>query len=773
MELIVSYPLGSGIKPKLLNLSKVPQTVNELITEIVAGNQKLGPIEQYVIYVPARPAQKAKSSWNDHDTPFSSLNLQPRDAVHLKKRIALGRVICVTKAGNTTQIHALDVSKPVSWNIQQLGKKFNLQPSTLSNFVFTLNGSSTALNPEGILMKQDIPGDNLSFILRQKDVTYEPQTVEAPVAAPVVDINGPASAIRDPQLAGWVQLLSKKKKFEKYWFILKDKWLLWYARQDSPKPEGCIPLQTFLFQYGDKDKTSKDKNKQNTIELRVDEGAKGLNLYILKIDDGSFTKWGQAFENLLASGTLGGGAPPPPKKTQRKGAYFGVPLADCVTNPDGSEIPELLEQGFRFIELRDLKTEGIFRLSGSANVINEYKRKFDAGEPVDFMKETDPHAVTGIIKLYLRELPEPLLTFDLHPYFMGMDGCKEKTMRLRFTKFLISRLPPLNRATLKRLMGFLSKVAQHSDVNKMALHNLATVFGPNLLGTRDKNIMQMVENTAQVNNVTNYLIQEYNAIFEKEETPEPAAPVLARANYDYPGESETDLPFHVGDIIFVASQMKDGWWWGELNGKFGRLPGSYVVLLSPEETSSHMQTYNASVKAGKNEKALNEETAAVDELRKQRDELLSSLEALAEKRRKIEENAHDALSALRTALTSSGNNLPTKLVDLRSKVDEFKTQQESFQAAKSSLSHDLETFSQDLSCTVSATPATAKKGMLIKKTDSKPSIDEANVNALRAAIGAIWNRFIAEDVIRKKLIENQDDLVSSVADLHSVLKSLQ
>jgi hypothetical protein len=162
----------------------------------------------------------------------------------------------------------------------------------------------------------------------------------------------------------------------------------------------------------------------------------------------------------------------------------------------------------------DLKTEGIFRLSGSANVINEYKRKFDAGEPVDFMKESDCHAVTGIIKLYLRELPEPLLTFDLHPYFMAMDGCKEKAMRLRFTRYLISRLPPLNRATLKRLMGFLVKVSKHADVNKMALHNLATVFGPNLLGTRDKNIMAMVESTAQVNNVTNYLIQEYHAIFE-------------------------------------------------------------------------------------------------------------------------------------------------------------------------------------------------------------------------------------------------------------------
>jgi hypothetical protein len=81
--------------------------------------------------------------------------------------------------------------------------------------------------------------------------------------------------------------------------------------QQSPKPEGNIPLQTFLMQYGDKDKTSKDKNKQNTIELRVDEGAKGLNVYILKIDDGTFAKWGAAFEGLLASGTLGGGAVSP------------------------------------------------------------------------------------------------------------------------------------------------------------------------------------------------------------------------------------------------------------------------------------------------------------------------------------------------------------------------------------------------------------------------------------------------------------------------------
>jgi hypothetical protein len=130
----------------------------------------------------------------------------------------LARIITVTKEGNTPGIYALNVSKPVSWSLTQLGKKINIPYNTLlSNFVFTLSGSSNgwcsflfphlppslvlpspfhltssrllALNVDTPLMKQDIPGDNLNFILRQKDVVYEPQTVEAPVVAPVVDIN--------------------------------------------------------------------------------------------------------------------------------------------------------------------------------------------------------------------------------------------------------------------------------------------------------------------------------------------------------------------------------------------------------------------------------------------------------------------------------------------------------------------------------------------------------------------------------------------------------
>ena len=65
-----------------------------------------------------------------------------------------------------------------------------------------------------------------------------------------------------------------------------------------------------------------------------------------------------------------------------------------------------------------LDVEGIFRLSGSAVLIQEYKQKFDAGEDVSFENENDPHAVAGLFKLYFRELPAPVMTWEHYDDFI-------------------------------------------------------------------------------------------------------------------------------------------------------------------------------------------------------------------------------------------------------------------------------------------------------------------------------------------------------------------
>lgn len=69
-----------------------------------------------------------------------------------------------------------------------------------------------------------------------------------------------------------------------------------------------------------------------------------------------------------------------------------------------------------------------------------------------------------------------------------------------------TKLPPLSRVVLQTLVSFLRKINVHSAVNKMPIHNIATVFGPNLLRQKNANMIQMVEDTAQINNIVNLLI---------------------------------------------------------------------------------------------------------------------------------------------------------------------------------------------------------------------------------------------------------------------------
>jgi hypothetical protein len=133
--------------------------------------------------------------------------------------------------------------------------------------------------------------------------------------------------------------------------------------------------------------------------------------------------------------------------------------------------------------------------------------------------------VAGVLKLWLRELPEPLLTFALYDQFiaaqckvyffimMTIVGCPDHNLRVRYIKNLLKQLPAQNRELLKYLTAFLRRVQDHSAQNKMAIHNLATVFGPNLLVPPDRSTFQMIQDTPQINGIVNSLIEDYEALF--------------------------------------------------------------------------------------------------------------------------------------------------------------------------------------------------------------------------------------------------------------------
>lgn len=93
------------------------------------------------------------------------------------------------------------------------------------------------------------------------------------------------------------------------------------------------------------------------------------------------------------------------------------------------------------------------------------------------MKDVDVHCVTGILKLYLRELPEALFTDALYPRFLeAFNGNQHAKLHL-----WLDQLPPHNRNTINFLLAHLIRVYKHESHNKMSLHNLATIFGPTLL----------------------------------------------------------------------------------------------------------------------------------------------------------------------------------------------------------------------------------------------------------------------------------------------------
>lgn len=156
-------------------------------------------------------------------------------------------------------------------------------------------------------------------------------------------------------------------------------------------------------------------------------------------------------------------------------------LADFAptTSP---RIPALVVYCIKEIERRGLHEIGLYRVSGHERIVKELKEKLIRGKTLPPLnKVEDINVVTGVLKDFLRNLPEPLLTFRLNKVFMDAAEIEDDGNSLALLYQAISELPPPNRDTLACLMIHLRKVSQSLDT-KMDVSNLARVFGPTLVG---------------------------------------------------------------------------------------------------------------------------------------------------------------------------------------------------------------------------------------------------------------------------------------------------
>ncbi|RVE62098.1 hypothetical protein OJAV_G00177130 [Oryzias javanicus] len=159
--------------------------------------------------------------------------------------------------------------------------------------------------------------------------------------------------------------------------------------------------------------------------------------------------------------------------------HFGVHV--CVLTSKANPVPKVVEMLLMHVELNGLYTEGIYRKSGSACQARELHQILEIN-PEEAQLENYPiHIITGLVKRWLRELPDPLMTYSLYADFLHAVELPETSEKIKAVYQKVDELPPANYSTLERLVFHLVKVAKEEQHNKMTPSSLAIVFAPCIL----------------------------------------------------------------------------------------------------------------------------------------------------------------------------------------------------------------------------------------------------------------------------------------------------
>ncbi|KAJ3885514.1 hypothetical protein GG344DRAFT_13468, partial [Lentinula edodes] len=169
-----------------------------------------------------------------------------------------------------------------------------------------------------------------------------------------------------------------------------------------------------------------------------------------------------------------------PSSTFMPRAVFGVNLEESLDVAQIANLPAIVFRCIQYLESKKAdQEEGIYRLSGSSAVIKSLK---DQGD-VDLLASDeywDPHAIAGLLKSFLRDLPSSILTRELHMRFLSVIDFVDPQERIKELSQLIASLPITNYSLLRALTAHLILIVQNSAVNKMTMRNVGIVFSPTL-----------------------------------------------------------------------------------------------------------------------------------------------------------------------------------------------------------------------------------------------------------------------------------------------------
>ncbi|XP_054036514.1 rho GTPase-activating protein 17 isoform X1 [Dryobates pubescens] len=201
---------------------------------------------------------------------------------------------------------------------------------------------------------------------------------------------------------------------------------------------------------------------------------------------------------------------------------FGTPLEEHLKR-SGREIAVPIEACVMMLLETGMREEGLFRIAAGASKLKKLKAALDCSTSQLDEFYSDPHAVAGALKSYLRELPEPLMTYSLYEEWTQAANIQDQDKKLQELWRICNRLPKHYHANFRYLIKFLAKLAQNSDVNKMTPSNVAIVLGPNLLWAKNEGSLAEMAAATSVHVV---------AVIE---------PIIQHADWFFPGDQDFNV----------------------------------------------------------------------------------------------------------------------------------------------------------------------------------------------------------------------------------------
>ncbi|XP_029444455.1 rho GTPase-activating protein 12 isoform X6 [Rhinatrema bivittatum] len=364
-----------------------------------------------------------------------------------------------------------------------------------------------------------------------------------------------------------------RKNWTSAWAVLQGSSLLfpkiqgsggsWKFGSNQSKPEFTVDLKGALIEWASKEKSS----KKNVIELKTRQG---MELLIQSDNDSLINEWfkalcytisnqvgesEEAFEDdvpdspgvekhdkekdhrdskksrsIKTSSSIDSSEQ---KKTKTKlkkfltrrptlqavrekgyikDQVFGSSLTSLCQR-ENTTVPKFVIMCIQHVEEYGLEIDGLYRVSGNLAVIQKLRFAVNHDEKLDLndSKWEDIHVITGALKMFFRELPEPLFTYNHFNDFVNAIK-QDPRQRVQAVKDLIKQLPKPNQETMQVLFRHLRKVYETGEKNRMNFQSLAIVFGPTLLRP-EKETSNNIVHTVYQNQIVELILQEFYAIF--------------------------------------------------------------------------------------------------------------------------------------------------------------------------------------------------------------------------------------------------------------------